>query len=65
MRRAGEVEHFGDIAHVVAGILRQLGGRNQPHEIDHDLIGPVEWSAGEVVKSAAQSIEAGEIEPGD
>ena len=35
MRRAGEAQHLCHVAHVVAGVLGQLGGRQHPHEIDH------------------------------
>ena len=32
-----EVQHRGDVAHVVPRILRQLRGRDQAHEVDHAL----------------------------
>src|SRR5579883_1972217 len=32
-----ESEHARDVAQVVAGVLGQLGGRDEPHEIDHAL----------------------------
>src|ERR1700716_3044554 len=37
MRGAGEVEHRGHVAYVVAWILRQLGRRDEAYEIDDAL----------------------------
>jgi len=37
MRRGCETQHERDVADVVAGVLGQLGGRDQAHEVDHAL----------------------------
>ena len=37
MRRRREAKYVGDVAQVVAGILGQLGGGDDAHEIDDSL----------------------------